>query len=84
MQAHGGEELWFLLILDHDSRWGSGHSHAPAALYPWGKDPLYQSYRRLGGPQITSRHRLEEQFLLPLSGIEPRSPGRPVRSQTLY
>jgi hypothetical protein len=24
------------------------------------------------------------EILLPLPGIEPRSPGRPVRSQTLY
>jgi hypothetical protein len=29
----------------------SGQRHAPAALYPWGKDPRYPLDRRLGGPQ---------------------------------
>jgi hypothetical protein len=28
----------------------SGQRHAPAALYPRGKDPRYPLYRRLGGP----------------------------------
>jgi hypothetical protein len=28
--------------------------------------------------------RVREKILLPLPGIEPRSPGRPVRSHTLY
>jgi hypothetical protein len=26
----------------------SGQRHAPAALYPWGKDPRYPMYRGLG------------------------------------
>jgi hypothetical protein len=29
----------------------SGQRHAPAAFYPRGKDPRYQLYRRLDGPQ---------------------------------
>jgi hypothetical protein len=29
----------------------SGQRHAPAALYPRGKNPQYPMYRRLGGPQ---------------------------------
>jgi hypothetical protein len=29
----------------------SSQHHAPAALYPRGKDPRYPLYRRLGGPQ---------------------------------
>jgi hypothetical protein len=29
----------------------SGQHHAPAALYPRGKDPQYPLDRRLGGPQ---------------------------------
>jgi hypothetical protein len=29
----------------------SGQHHAPAAIYPRGKDPRYPFYRRLGGPQ---------------------------------
>jgi hypothetical protein len=36
----------------------SGQRHAPAALYPRGKDPRYPLYRRLGGPLWTER--LEE------------------------
>jgi hypothetical protein len=38
----------------------SGQRHAPAALLPWGKDPQYPLYRKLGGPQSWSGHRLEE------------------------
>jgi hypothetical protein len=34
----------------------SGQHHAPAALYPRGKDPRYPLYRRLGGPQRRSGH----------------------------
>jgi len=37
--------------------WVSGQRHAPAALYPRGKDPRYSLYRRLGGPQSRSGHR---------------------------
>jgi hypothetical protein len=32
----------------------SGQQHAPAALYPRGKDPRYPLYRRLGGPQSSN------------------------------
>jgi hypothetical protein len=35
----------------------SGQRHAPAALYPRGKDPWYTLDRRLGGPQSRSGHR---------------------------
>jgi hypothetical protein len=35
----------------------SGQRHALAALYPWGKNPQYPLYRRLGGPQSRSGHR---------------------------
>jgi hypothetical protein len=62
----------------------SGQRHATAALYPRGKDPRYPMYRRLGGPQSRSGHRGSRKNLLPPPGIEPRSPGRPARSQTLY
>jgi hypothetical protein len=62
----------------------SGQRHAPAALYPRGKDPWYPLYRRLGGPQSRYGDRGYRKNPLPLPGIEPRSPGRPVRSQLLY
>jgi hypothetical protein len=62
----------------------SGQGYAPDAFYPQGKDPRYPLYRRLGGPQSRSGHRAYRKNLLPLLWIEPRSPGRPARSQTLY
>jgi hypothetical protein len=81
----GGEEVQLLLIHDVGTRRGvSGQRHAPAALYPRGKAPRYPLYSRLGGPQSRSGHRGYRKNPLPLPGIEPRSPGRSVRSQTLY
>jgi hypothetical protein len=62
----------------------SGQRHAPAALYSRGKDPRYPLYRRLSGPQSRSGHRGCRKNLLSLLGIEPRSPGRPTRSQGFY
>jgi hypothetical protein len=35
-------------------------------------------------PEPVWTQRLEEKIVLPLPGIKPRSPGRPVCSQTLY
>jgi hypothetical protein len=53
MEAHGGEEEKLLFILNLGTRWGvSGQRHAPAALYPRGKED-----RRLGGPQSRSGRR---------------------------
>jgi hypothetical protein len=62
---------------------GSGRRHALSVIYPLGKDPRYPQYRSLRGLQNRSRRRLQEN-LLPLPGIEPWWPGRPVRSQTLF
>jgi hypothetical protein len=62
----------------------SGQRHAPSALCPRGKDSQYPLDRRLGGPQSRSRHRGWRKNYFPLPGIEPRSPSRPVRNQTLY
>jgi hypothetical protein len=36
------------------------------------------------GPRAGLDTEVRGKFLLPLPGIEPRSPGRPARSQTLY
>jgi hypothetical protein len=62
----------------------SGQRHAPAALYPRRKDLRYPLYRRVGGPQSRSGKKARGKILSPLPVIEPWSPGRPVRSQTLY
>jgi hypothetical protein len=59
-----------------------GASRSGRALPP-GKDPRYPLERRLGGPQSRSGHRGYRKSPLLLPGIEPRSPGRPVRRQTV-
>jgi hypothetical protein len=56
----------------------------PGRALPRGKDPRYPLYRRLGGPQSRSGHRSYRKNPLLPPGIEPRSPGRPARSQTLH
>jgi hypothetical protein len=58
---------------------GGEWSASPAAIWPQGKDFRYQFCRRLGGPQSRSGYRGYRKILSPLPGIEPRSPGRPVR-----
>jgi hypothetical protein len=51
-----------------------------------GKDPppRYPLYRSLVGPPDGLDTEARGQILLPLPGIEPRSPGSPVLNQTLY
>jgi hypothetical protein len=64
----------------------SGQHHAPAALYPRGKDAPVLIVQEAGwAPEPVWTQRLEKKsFAPPPPGIEPRSPGRPARSQTLY
>jgi hypothetical protein len=65
----------------------SGQHHAPAALYPRGKDPRYPLYRRLGGPQSRSGHkRLEEKSFAPAGDRTPiaRSSSPLVRHYTAW
>jgi len=63
----------------------SGQRHAPSALYPRGKDPPGTHW---AGGWVGSRAGLDTEargkIISPLPGIEPGSPGRPARSQTLY
>jgi hypothetical protein len=62
----------------------SGQRHAPAALLPPGKGPPVPIGEEAGwASEPVWTQRLQENPL-PLPGIEPRSPGRPARSQTLY
>jgi hypothetical protein len=49
----------------------SGQLHAPAALPPQGKNPLYPLDRRLGGFQCRSGRGGEEKNSQPLPGLEP-------------
>jgi hypothetical protein len=62
----------------------SGQLHAPALLYPWGKDPRYHSDRRLGKPQSWSEHRGKRKNNLPLLRIEARSSSLYVDFLFLY
>jgi hypothetical protein len=56
----------------------------PGRALPPGKLPPVPIGQETGWPSERSWHRGWRKNLLPLPGIEPRSPGRPVRSQTLY
>jgi hypothetical protein len=49
-----------LLILDLGTRWDWVVSITPRPRFSPGKGPRYPLYRRLGGPQSRSGHRLEE------------------------
>jgi hypothetical protein len=60
----------------------SDQRHAPAALYTRGKDP--PGAGGWVGPRAGLDTKAGGNILSSLRGIEPPSPGRPVRSQTLY
>jgi hypothetical protein len=61
----------------------SGLRHAPATITPRGKDPPgTHCTRGWVGSGLDTEAR--EKFFLPLPRIEPPSPSRTVRSETLY
>jgi hypothetical protein len=62
----------------------SGQRDAPAALYPRGKEPGTHSTGGWVGPRAGLDTEVRGKILSPVPGIEPRSPGRPTRSQSLY
>jgi hypothetical protein len=49
----------------------SGQCHAPAVLYPRGKDPWYPLDRRLDGLQSRSGHGLEKKSSAPVGDQTP-------------
>jgi hypothetical protein len=63
---------------------GEWSASSPGRALAPGKDARYPFDRRLGGPQSWSNTEAREKIILPLPGIEPLSPGRPVCRQTLY
>jgi hypothetical protein len=84
METQGRDDVQLLLIHDLGTRWGWVVSVTPRPRFSPGEGPPVPIVQETGwGPEPVWTHRLEENFL-PLLGIEPRSPGRPVRSQTLY
>jgi hypothetical protein len=58
-------------------------SHPGRALAPGKGRPVPIVQVAGSAPEPVWTQRLEKKILLPLPGIEPRSPGRPVRSQTM-
>jgi hypothetical protein len=78
----GGDEVWFLLILKLGTRWRWVVSVTPQPRFALGERTPSPYW--IGDWVGRSGHRGQRKNQLPLPGIEPRSPGRPVRSQTLY
>jgi hypothetical protein len=62
----------------------SGQRHAPAALCPRERTPGTHCTGGWVGLRAGLDTEVRGKILCPLPGIKPRSPGRPVRSQTLY
>jgi hypothetical protein len=62
----------------------SGQRHAPAALWPGERTPGTRGTGGWAGLRAGLDTEVREKNPLPLLWFEPRSPGRPVRSQTLY
>jgi hypothetical protein len=62
----------------------SGQRHAPAELYLRERPPGTHCTGGWVGPSAGVDAEDRGEILLPLPGIEPRSPGRPVRSQILH
>jgi hypothetical protein len=84
MVEQGGEDVQLLLIHELDTRCGEWSASRIDHALPPGKGPMVPIEQKTGWtPKPVWTQRLEEN-LLPLPGIEPRSPGCPVRSQTLY
>jgi hypothetical protein len=62
----------------------SGQRHVPAALYPRGKGIPVPIVQEVGWAPEQGLDTGQKKNPPPLPGMEPRSPGRPVHSQTLY
>jgi hypothetical protein len=85
MEALGGREVELLLILDLGTRWGWVIRVTPRPHFTPGESTPGTHWT---GGWVSPRAGLDTRGLrknpLPLLGIEPRSPGRPARSQTIY
>jgi hypothetical protein len=62
----------------------SGQSHVSAALYPRERAPCTDWTGCWVGLRSGLDTKVSGKIPLPLPGIKPRSPGRPVRSHSLY
>jgi hypothetical protein len=61
----------------------SAQRHAPTALYPREMTPGTRWTGGWVGPRAGLHTEARGEILLPFPGIEPETPSRPVRSQTL-
>jgi hypothetical protein len=86
VKAQGGKRIHSSYSLTTSALDG-GEWSAPRpglALKPGKESPVLIGQEAGWTPQPVWTQRLEKKIILPLPGIEPRSNGRPVRSQTLY
>jgi hypothetical protein len=64
---------------------GEWSASRPGRALPPGKGPTVPIGQEAGwAPEPVWTQEFRRKILFPLPVIEPRSPGRPVRSQTLY
>jgi hypothetical protein len=81
----GGEEVYLLRILDLGTRWGWVVSVTSRPHFsPGVRTPGTHCTGGWVGPRAGLDTMARGKILSPLSGIEPRSPGRPALSQTQY
>jgi hypothetical protein len=84
-KALGGRGVQLLLILDLGIRWGWMVSVTPRQRFSPGKGPPVPFVQEAGwSSEPVWKQEATGKILSPLLGIEPLSPGRPARSQTLY
>jgi hypothetical protein len=80
-----GERLYSSYLFTTLALNGSERSATrPSRALPPGKRPLVPTGQEAGWATEPVWTQFRGKILLPLPWIEPRSPGRPVRSQTLY
>jgi hypothetical protein len=84
MEARGGKEYSSYSFTTSALDGGEWSASRPGRALPPEKGPPVRIVQEAGwAPEPVWTQRLEEKFFTS-PGIEPRLPGRPVRSQTLY
>jgi hypothetical protein len=84
MEAQGKRRYSSYLFLTSALDGSEWSASRPGRALPPRKGPPVPIVQEAGwAPEPVWTQKLEEKILLPLLGIKPQSPGRPVRSQTL-
>jgi hypothetical protein len=85
MEALVGRGVLLLLVFDLGTRWGWVVSVMPRPRFsPGERTPGTHCTGGWVDPRAGLDTEARGKILSPLLGIEPRSPSRPARSQTLY